>query len=237
MQGVRQEEPELLRHRQCGWLRSERCSGFYTAVTTTDRYWRLNRPLTCLATSDEQSGDTSSGFESGTASFVLQTTHRVIYRFVPRHPDELALEIVTPPSRHSLPSLQTTRFCLGMNLRSNEAGIFPAAHVFEIDLSESFDIPRDLGTLMMNEKATFGLTYLGSLEVTHHKGNDVLVQAINKVLDMYQNKEDTLVPMKVLLDISYRGIHLIDKSSKNVNIFISQLFCTTARSTPRVYPP
>lgn len=32
------------------------------------------------------------------------------------------------------------------------------------------------------EQDTFYLTLLASIEVAHHKGNDVLVQAINKVL-------------------------------------------------------
>ena len=31
------------------------------------------------------------------------------------------------------------------------------------------------------EQDTFYLTMLASIEVAHHKGNDVLVQAINKV--------------------------------------------------------
>jgi len=69
--------------------------------------------------------------------------------------------------------------------------------------------------LPYNERATFILTYMGSVEVAHHKGNDVLVQAISKVLQFYQNKEDIVVPQTVLLDISFRGIHMIDKSKKN----------------------
>lgn len=32
-----------------------------------------------------------------------------------------------------------------------------------------------------SEQDTFYLTMLASIEVAHHKGNDVLVQAINKV--------------------------------------------------------
>lgn len=34
---------------------------------------------------------------------------------------------------------------------------------------------------MTSERDTFYLTMLASIEVAHHKGNDVLVQAMNKV--------------------------------------------------------
>lgn len=37
----------------------------------------------------------------------------------------------------------------------------------------------------MNERDTFYLTMLASIEVAHHKGNDVLVQAMNKVVNFF----------------------------------------------------
>lgn len=56
---------------------------------------------------------------------------------------------------------------------------------------------------------------LASIEVAHHKGNDVLIQAINKVCSMYQQKEEILIPYTILMEISFRGIHLIDKRRKD----------------------
>lgn len=50
------------------------------------------------------------------------------------------------------------------------AGQCPKRSIFE--LSEVTESERD----------TFYLTMLASIEVGHHKGNDVLVQAMNKVL-------------------------------------------------------
>lgn len=35
---------------------------------------------------------------------------------------------------------------------------------------------------------------------------------------MYQQKEEVLVPQTVLVEISFRGIHVIDKRKKDVNI-------------------
>lgn len=45
-----------------------------------------------------------------------------------------------------------------------------------------------------------------------------------QVLHAYQTKEDIVVPYPVLLDISFRGVHLIDKSKKNVSLSHIQ-FC------------
>lgn len=67
-----------------------------------------------------------------------------------------------------------------------------------------------------HERDTFYTTMLASVEVAHHKGNDVLVQAINKVdrynryqsiiaqftkkvCSMYQQKEEILIPQTVLI--------------------------------------
>ncbi|EJD74018.1 hypothetical protein LOAG_18610 [Loa loa] len=106
----------------------------------------------------------------------------------------------------------------GINLRTNQHGIFPSAHVCEIDLVEEIcmgALPSNVNQTMTSERDTFYLTMLASIEVAHHKGNDILVQAMNKVLNVYQNKEEVIVPQTVLMEVSYRGIHIIDKRRKN----------------------
>ncbi|VDK89347.1 unnamed protein product [Litomosoides sigmodontis] len=105
-----------------------------------------------------------------------------------------------------------------INLRTNQPGIFPSAHVCEIDLVEEIcmgALPSNVNQTTMNERDTFYLTMLASIEVAHHKGNDVLVQAMNKVLSVYQNREEIIVPQTVLMEVSFRGIHIIDKRRKN----------------------
>uniref|UniRef100_A0A183C2J7 PID domain-containing protein n=1 Tax=Globodera pallida TaxID=36090 RepID=A0A183C2J7_GLOPA len=52
--------------------------------------------------------------------------------------------------------------------------------------------------------------------VAHHKGNDVLMQAINKVCAVYQQKEEILVPQTVLMEVSFRGVHVIDKRKRDI---------------------
>lgn len=84
-----------------------------------------------------------------------------------------------------------------MNLRSGQRGIFPEAHIIEIDLVDeicSSVLPEKnrkflyiytyltycIGQINA-DRDTFYLTMLASVEVAHHKGNDILTQAINKV--------------------------------------------------------
>ncbi|KAK6042021.1 phosphotyrosine interaction domain protein [Cooperia oncophora] len=109
-------------------------------------------------------------------------------------------------------------WCYGTNLRTGMTGIFPSAVVCEIDIVEEIcmgALPSNASKVTESERDTFYLTMLASIEVGHHKGNDVLVQAMNKVLSMYKNHEEIIVPQTVLMEVSFRGIHVIDKRRKN----------------------
>ncbi|PAV87530.1 hypothetical protein WR25_09475 [Diploscapter pachys] len=161
------------------------------------------------------SPENSSGISSCTTSGSLSPTHRVQSTFIPRHNDELLLEIGD--------AVHVERTCedlwsYGTNLRTGRTGFFPNCVVCEIDFIDEICT----GTLAANNKKvveasrdTFYLTMLASIEVAHHKGNDVLLQAMNKVLSMCRNREETIVPQTVLMEISFRGIHIIDKKKKN----------------------
>uniref|UniRef100_A0A183CV83 JNK-interacting protein 1 n=1 Tax=Gongylonema pulchrum TaxID=637853 RepID=A0A183CV83_9BILA len=158
----------------------------------------------------------SSGVSSCcTGSEQLNPTHRVHSSFIPRHDDEVLLEI--GDAVHVERECED-HWCYGTNLRTNLHGIFPSAHVCEIDLVEEIcmgALSSNVTQTMTSERDTFYLTMLASIEVAHHKGNDVLVQAMNKVLSVYQNKEEIIVPQTVLMEVSFRGIHIIDKRKKN----------------------
>ncbi|KAE9551626.1 hypothetical protein FO519_005154 [Halicephalobus sp. NKZ332] len=160
----------------------------------------------------------SSGVSSCcTAPDSLAPTHRVQSTFIPRHDDEVLLEV---GDAVHLERQCEDHWCYGTNLRTGQHGIFPVAHVCEIDFVEEIcagalgsNVPSRLPE--KKESDTFYLTMLASIEVAHHKGNDVLVQSINKVCQMYQNKEEIIVPQTVLMEISFRGIHIIDKRRKD----------------------
>ncbi|VDN92865.1 unnamed protein product [Brugia pahangi] len=161
--------------------------------------------------------DDSSGVSSCCTGIVDQfnPTHRVHSSFIPRHDDEVLLEI--GDAVHVERECED-HWCYGTNLRTNQHGIFPSAHVCEIDLVEEIcmgALPSNVNQTMTNERDTFYLTMLASIEVAHHKGNDILIQAMNKVLGVYQNKEEIIVPQTVLMEVSFRGIHIIDKRRKN----------------------
>uniref|UniRef100_A0A915HIM8 JNK-interacting protein 1 n=1 Tax=Romanomermis culicivorax TaxID=13658 RepID=A0A915HIM8_ROMCU len=157
--------------------------------------------------------DDSSGFSSDCTSsdLILQPTHRGMHRFVPRHQDELLIEVGDPIF---VDYESDDQWCQGMNLRTGLAGIFPNTHVFEVDL-DPFDMNNVNSDNLTSQKDTFFVTHLASVEVAHHKGNDVLTQAIHKVIQAFQKREDIVKPAPVLLDISFRGVHVIDKSKKN----------------------
>ncbi|VDO41426.1 unnamed protein product [Onchocerca flexuosa] len=60
-------------------------------------------------------------------------THRVHSSFIPRHDDEILLEI--GDAVHVERECED-HWCYGINLRTNQHGIFPSAHICEIDLVE-----------------------------------------------------------------------------------------------------
>ncbi|VDD84924.1 unnamed protein product, partial [Enterobius vermicularis] len=150
--------------------------------------------------------DDSSGISSCCTGSEHQTsTHRVHSPFIPRHDDEVLNKY-----------LSFFLLILGTNLRTGQQGIFPVAHVCEIDFPYDTVYQLSSSNLPIFQRDTFYLTMLASIEVAHHKGNDVLVQAMNKVLSLYKNKEEFVVPVTVVMEISFRGIHIIDKSKKNI---------------------
>ncbi|EYC15424.1 hypothetical protein Y032_0037g3512 [Ancylostoma ceylanicum] len=161
------------------------------------------------------SPDDSSGVSSCTTSSSLNPTHRAQSAFIPRHSDEVLLDI---GDAIHVDRTCEDHWCYGTNLRTGMSGIFPSAVVCEIDIVEEIcmgALPSNANKVTESERDTFYLTMLASIEVGHHKGNDVLVQAMNKVLSMYKSHEEIIVPQTVLMEISFRGIHVIDKRRKN----------------------
>ncbi|GMT15619.1 hypothetical protein PFISCL1PPCAC_6916, partial [Pristionchus fissidentatus] len=160
--------------------------------------------------------DDSSGVSSCTNSdHQIAPTHRVQSAFHARHHDEVSLEI---GDAVRVERQFDDHWSQGTNLRSGQSGIFPSAVVCEIDVIEEIcqgALPTNACKVLSSDRDTFYLTLLASIEVGHHKGNDVLVQAMNKVLAMYKRKEEIIVPQTVLMEISFRGIHIIDKKKKN----------------------
>lgn len=66
----------------------------------------------------------------------------------------------------------------GINLNTGKQGIFPS--VYATDLS-FYETDAELEPKSQTVAQIFQLHYLGSLEVNHYKGTDVLMDAIERV--------------------------------------------------------
>ncbi|TNM90776.1 hypothetical protein fugu_003065 [Takifugu bimaculatus] len=99
-------------------------------------------------------------------------SHRAVYRFVPRHDDELELEVDDP----LLVEVQSEDYWYeGYNMRTGARGIFPAYYAIEV--SKDPEIYRVKSSEWMDR---YRLKFLGSVQVPYHKGNDVLCAAMQK---------------------------------------------------------
>ena len=110
---------------------------------------------------------------------------------------------------------------LGANLRTGCQGIFPLAHVVDIEYNE-FDPSNHGGCLITGgvrkgvgdgRKERYLLGYLGSIESTLYKGNVVLCQAVRKIVSSKYKP----TPHPTVLEISDKGLKIVDKSKINVS--------------------
>ncbi|TWW76186.1 C-Jun-amino-terminal kinase-interacting protein 1 [Takifugu flavidus] len=100
-----------------------------------------------------------------------QQSHRAVYRFVPRHEDELYLEIDDPVL---IMDQSEDLWCHGYNMRSGSTGIFPAFYTVEVTQEPN-------PALKEGWTEQFLVRFLGSVQVPVHKGNSVLCAAMQKV--------------------------------------------------------
>ena len=98
-------------------------------------------------------------------------------------------------------------FFAGANLRTGQQGIFPIAHVVDVEYND-FD-PNGLND---DRKERYLLEYLGSVESSLYKGNIVLCQAVRKILQSSVAPR----PHTTVLEISDKGIKMIDKNKSKV---------------------
>ncbi|GAB6018584.1 JNK-interacting protein 1 [Chamberlinius hualienensis] len=129
----------------------------------------------------------------------LEATHRGLHKFMPRHRDEVEIEI------GDLLYVQREAddlWCEGVNLRTGKCGIFPSAYATDVEYTE-FD-PISDGVKL--KKESFFLKYLSSIEVSISKGNQVLCQAIKKITSTEVNVH------QIILEIDDNGLRMVDRS-------------------------
>uniref|UniRef100_A0A8C2W9T6 Mitogen-activated protein kinase 8 interacting protein 1 n=1 Tax=Cyclopterus lumpus TaxID=8103 RepID=A0A8C2W9T6_CYCLU len=124
-------------------------------------------------------------------------SHRAVYRFVPRHDDELELEVDDP----LLVEVQSEDYWYeGYNMRTGARGIFPAYYAIEVT--------KDADVKSSEWTDRYRLKFLGSVQVPSHKGNDVLCAAMQKIATNRRMTVKYNPPSSCILEISVKGIKL-----------------------------
>ncbi|XP_033824334.2 C-Jun-amino-terminal kinase-interacting protein 1-like [Periophthalmus magnuspinnatus] len=152
-------------------------------------------------------GGDSDYSETGASSFGMfscvlngverQQSHRAVYRFVPRHADELYLETDDPVL---ILKQSEDLWCQGYNMRTGATGIFPAFYVVKVS-KDINNAPKE-GWLEQ-----FMVRFLGSVQVPIFKGNDVLCAAMHKVA--CNRRQAGQPPSACVLEVSVKGVKII----------------------------
>lgn len=132
---------------------------------------------------------------------MLEATHRGLHKFLPRHHDELEIEIGDPIY---VQKEAEDLWCEGVNLRSGNQGVFPSAYAVDLEYND-FD-PASVE----QKRERYLLGYLGSVETLSHKGTGVVCQAVKKIIG---DGGDTIPKGKpCILEISDQGLRMVDRS-------------------------
>ncbi|XP_026879716.2 C-Jun-amino-terminal kinase-interacting protein 1 isoform X2 [Electrophorus electricus] len=130
-----------------------------------------------------------------------EQSHKAVYRFVPRHEDELELDVDDP----LLVEDQAEDYWYeGYNMRTGARGIFPAYYALEVTKE-----PEQVKVRSADWVERYRLKFLGSVQVPYHKGNDVLCAAMQKIAT---NRRMTLQynpPPSCILEINMKGVKLV----------------------------
>ncbi|XP_034032561.1 C-Jun-amino-terminal kinase-interacting protein 2 isoform X2 [Thalassophryne amazonica] len=132
-----------------------------------------------------------------------EQTHRAVYRFIPRHADELELDVDDPLY---VEEEEDDYWYRGYNMRTGERGIFPAFYAHEVigQAKELLGMKRNPAWIEM-----FGVQFLGSVEVPYHQGNGILCAAMQKIAISRKRTVHVRPPSLCELEVSLQGIKLI----------------------------
>ncbi|XP_069485563.1 C-Jun-amino-terminal kinase-interacting protein 2 isoform X2 [Ambystoma mexicanum] len=132
-----------------------------------------------------------------------EQTHRAVFRFIPRHEDELELDVDDP----ILVEIEEDDYWYrGYNMRTGERGIFPAFYAHEVVSPVKEVIGLKKNTCWMER---FTVQFLGSVEVPCHQGNGILCAAMQKIATTRKLTVHLRPPATCDLEISLQGVKLI----------------------------
>ncbi|XP_043285669.1 JNK-interacting protein 1 isoform X2 [Venturia canescens] len=167
-------------------------------------------PIPCNSRQNTDSVSPSSTPGSGGVPFtqleLLEATHRGLHKFVPRHHDEIDLEIGDPIY---VQKEADDLWCEGVNLRTGRQGIFPSAYAVDMDYSD-FD-----PSTPKVKRERYLLGYLGSVETLVHKGTGVVCQAVRRIIG--NSSQDLPPSQSCILEVSDQGLRMVDRSKPPKN--------------------
>ncbi|NXN65462.1 JIP1 protein, partial [Himantopus himantopus] len=135
-----------------------------------------------------------------------EQTHRAVFRFVPRHADELELEVDDP----LLVEVQAEDYWYeAYNMRTGNRGIFPAYYAIEVTKDPDHVTALAKSSDWVDQ---FRVKFLGSVQVPYHKGNDVLCAAMQKIATTRRLTVHFNPPSSCVLEISVRGVKIAVKA-------------------------
>ncbi|KAL4659513.1 C-Jun-amino-terminal kinase-interacting protein 2-like isoform X1 [Arapaima gigas] len=132
-----------------------------------------------------------------------EQTHRAVFRFIPRHADELELDVDDPLF---VEEEEDDQWYKGYNMRTGESGIFPAYYAQEVvgQVKEVLGVKRNTAWV-----ETFSVQFLGSVEVPYHQGNGILCAAMQKIATTRKRTVHLRPPALCDLEVSLQGVKLI----------------------------
>lgn len=134
---------------------------------------------------------------------MLEATHRGLHKFIPRHDDEIEIEIGDPIY---VQKEADDLWSEGVNLRTGRMGVFPSAYAVDCEYSD-WDSSCEHG-----RRERYLLGYLGSVETLSHKGTSVVCQAVRRVIGNTGNEPE---PQSCILEVSDQGLRMVDKKRQN----------------------
>ncbi|XP_033223990.1 JNK-interacting protein 1 isoform X2 [Belonocnema kinseyi] len=137
---------------------------------------------------------------------LLEATHRGLHKFIPRHHDEIDLEIGDPIY---VQKEADDLWCEGVNLRTGRQGIFPSAYAVDMDYSD-FD-----PSAPKVKRERYLLGYLGSVETLSHKGTSVVCQAVRRIVG--NTSQSSPNSQSCILEVSDQGLRMVDRSKPPKN--------------------
>ncbi|KAM8940296.1 C-Jun-amino-terminal kinase-interacting protein 1 isoform 2-T2 [Pelodytes ibericus] len=130
-----------------------------------------------------------------------EQTHRAVFRFMPRHPGELELEVDDP----LLVEVQAEDYWYeAFNMRTGERGIFPAYYAVQVT-KEQDHLAASRASDWVDQ---FWVKFLGSVQVPYHKGTEVLCTAMQKIAMSRRRTVLSNPPSSCVLEISVRGVKI-----------------------------